>query len=89
MAPIWDMLDQAKADVVVQAHEHHYERFAPMTATGATVCRRRACALLWWALAGPTFTVLRACARAVRRQVQAYGVMRLYPAMLAKPAGAL
>jgi acid phosphatase type 7 len=35
MTDIWDILDQAKADVVLQAHEHQYERFAPMTSTGA------------------------------------------------------
>ncbi|MBG6077898.1 metallophosphoesterase [Polaromonas sp. CG_9.11] len=34
MAAVWDILDQAKADVVLQAHEHQYERFAPMTADG-------------------------------------------------------
>ncbi len=34
MTPIWDILAQAKADVVLQSHEHQYERFAPMTAGG-------------------------------------------------------
>jgi acid phosphatase type 7 len=37
MQEAWEILDVAKADVVVQAHEHHYERFAPMTSTGAVV----------------------------------------------------
>jgi acid phosphatase type 7 len=35
MTALWDILDQAKADVVLQAHEHQYERFGPMTADGA------------------------------------------------------
>lgn len=35
MAALWDILDQAKADVVLQGHEHQYERFAPMTADGS------------------------------------------------------
>lgn len=29
-APFWDLLARAKADVVVQGHDHHYERFAPI-----------------------------------------------------------
>jgi acid phosphatase type 7 len=35
MTAMWDILDQAKADVVLQSHEHQYERFAPMTSDGA------------------------------------------------------
>ena len=34
MTDIWGILDQAKADVVLAAHEHFYERFAPMTFDG-------------------------------------------------------
>jgi acid phosphatase type 7 len=34
MTAMWDILDQAKADVVLGAHEHLYERFAPMTSDG-------------------------------------------------------
>jgi acid phosphatase type 7 len=37
MQDAWEILDQAKADVVLQSHEHHYERFAPLTSTGASV----------------------------------------------------
>ena len=29
-APFWDLLAGAKADVVLQGHDHHYERFAPI-----------------------------------------------------------
>ena len=35
MTDMWDILDQAKADVVLQGHEHMYERFAPMTSDGS------------------------------------------------------
>jgi hypothetical protein len=31
---LWQALYDANADVVLQAHEHNYERFAPMTANG-------------------------------------------------------
>ena len=34
MTAMWDILDQAKADVVLQSHEHQYERFGPMTSDG-------------------------------------------------------
>ena len=34
MTAMWDILDQAKADVVLASHEHLYERFAPMTSNG-------------------------------------------------------
>jgi hypothetical protein len=34
MQTIWDILDEAGADVVVAGHEHTYERFAPQTAAG-------------------------------------------------------
>ena len=35
MIAIWDILDKAKADVVLQSHEHQYERFGPMTSDGS------------------------------------------------------
>ena len=31
---IWDILNRAKADVALAAHEHQYERFGPMTSDG-------------------------------------------------------
>jgi hypothetical protein len=33
--PIWQALYEAGADVVLSAHEHNYERFAPQAPTGA------------------------------------------------------
>ena len=35
MQAIWQTLYNANADLVLVGHDHHYERFAPMTATGA------------------------------------------------------
>jgi hypothetical protein len=32
--PLWQALYDARADVVLVAHDHHYERFAPMDAAG-------------------------------------------------------
>jgi hypothetical protein len=34
MAPIWQILYSAGADVVLSGHEHNYERFTPQTADG-------------------------------------------------------
>ena len=34
MAPIWSVLFDAGADVVLAGHEHNYERFAPLDAAG-------------------------------------------------------
>jgi hypothetical protein len=33
--PLWDALYAAGADVIVNGHDHNYERFAPQTPTGA------------------------------------------------------
>ena len=33
--PFWEALDAAAADVVLGAHDHHYERFAPQAPDGA------------------------------------------------------
>ena len=35
MQPLWQTLAAAGADVVVNGHDHNYERFAPMNASGA------------------------------------------------------
>ena len=34
VAPFWDVLQGAGADVVLSAHDHHYERFAPQDPSG-------------------------------------------------------
>ena len=40
MAPLWNTLYAAGADVVLAGHDHHYERFAPLDAAGRVVRRR-------------------------------------------------
>jgi acid phosphatase type 7 len=37
MQAIWQILSNAGAEVVINGHEHNYERFAQMNATGSTV----------------------------------------------------
>ncbi|MBC3935665.1 metallophosphoesterase family protein [Undibacterium rugosum] len=34
MQPVWKMLADAKADIVLTSHDHDYERFAPMNGNG-------------------------------------------------------
>jgi hypothetical protein len=34
MRPYWDLLYAARADVVVNGHDHHYERFDPQDPDG-------------------------------------------------------
>jgi len=34
VAPLWDALDEADADLLLVGHDHLYERFAPQTPTG-------------------------------------------------------
>jgi hypothetical protein len=36
VAPLWDALYQAGAEVIVNGHDHDYERFAPQTPAGAS-----------------------------------------------------
>jgi hypothetical protein len=36
VAPLWRALEEAGADVVLNGHDHDYERFAPQTWTGAS-----------------------------------------------------
>ena len=40
VAPLWQALYEAGADVVLTAHDHDYERFAPQTATGVIDAER-------------------------------------------------
>ena len=35
MQPLWQALYDNNAELALEGHEHNYERFAPMTATGA------------------------------------------------------
>ena len=39
MQPIWQILYDAGAELVIAGHEHHYERFAEMNASGAAVAQ--------------------------------------------------
>jgi acid phosphatase type 7 len=76
MSELWDMLDVAKADVVLAAHEHQYERFAPMTASGATVAGSGIRSFVV-GTGGADIYGFAGTRAGSEKQVQAYGVMRL------------
>jgi hypothetical protein len=40
MKPLWQALYDAGADLVIGAHDHHYERFAPQDPDGRADARR-------------------------------------------------
>ncbi len=76
MAELWDMLDVAKADVVLQSHEHHYERFAPMTSTGAIVAGGGIRSFVV-GTGGADIYGFAGVRAGSEKQIETYGVMRL------------
>jgi len=97
VAPLWDLLYAVGAEVVINGHEHHYERFAPQTPAGA---RDEAYGIRQF-IAGTGGALLRELPgeRAANSQAAAigyYGVLRLglYPdgytwQFIAAPDGAV
>ena len=76
MTAMWDILDQAKADVVLASHEHQYERFGPMTSDGT----RSTTGGLRSFVVGTGGAEIYAHARVrtgSEKQAVAYGVLRL------------
>ncbi len=75
MTAMWDILNQAKADVVLASHEHQYERFAPMTSDG-TVSAAGIRSFVVGTGGAETYAHARVRAGS-EKQAVAYGVMRL------------
>ncbi|OYY95658.1 MAG: hypothetical protein B7Y42_10655 [Polaromonas sp. 28-63-22] len=76
MTAMWDILDAAKADVVLAAHEHQYERFAPMTSDGTVSTTGGMRSFVVGTGGADTYAHARVRAGS-EKQVEAYGVMRL------------
>jgi chitodextrinase len=74
----WDALYQYGADVVLNGHDHTYERFAPQTPTGA---RDDAMGIRQWVVgsggANHTAFVSIAAANSEERNSTVYGILRL------------
>ena len=67
-APFWDLLSRAKADVVLQGHDHDYERFAPLRGIRSFVVGTGGRSHYRFTTARPG---------SVARNDDAYGVLRL------------
>jgi acid phosphatase type 7 len=76
MTAMWDILDQAKADVVLAAHEHLYERFAPMTSDGTVSATGGLRSFVVGTGGAETYAHARVRAGS-EKQVELFGVMRL------------
>ena len=76
MTAMWDILDQAKADVVLQAHEHQYERFGPMTSDGTLSATGGLRSFVVGTGGADTYAHARVRAGS-EKQAVAFGVMRL------------
>jgi hypothetical protein len=78
MKPLWDALYEANADVVVNGHDHDYERFAPQNPEGVSDAERG----IREFVAGTGGKNLRPFAAAARansevRSLEAFGVLKL------------
>jgi acid phosphatase type 7 len=76
MTAMWDILDAAKADVVLAAHEHQYERFAPMTSNGTVSATGGMRSFVVGTGGAETYAHARVRAGS-EKQVETFGVMRL------------
>ena len=76
MTVLWDILDQAKADMVLAAHEHLYERFAPMTSDGTVSATGGLRSFVVGTGGADTYAHARVRAGS-EKQAVAFGVLRL------------
>ena len=77
VAPLWAALSAAGADVVLSGHDHHYERFAPLTPAGR-VDRRRGIRQFVVGTGGRShFPTVRRLPGSEVRDWQTFGVLRL------------
>jgi resolvase-like protein len=58
MKPLWNALYHAGAEVIINGHDHNYERFAPQDPDGKKWTLRTVFASSWSAAAGKTRTGL-------------------------------
>ena len=76
MTALWDILDQAKADVVLQSHAHQYERFGTMTSDG-TLSTTGGLRSFVVGTGGAITSGFASVRPGSEKQAQAFGVMRL------------
>lgn len=77
--PLWDALYEAGADLVLNGHSHHYERFAPQTPAGTADPERGIRQLIVGTGGGGERSVIRAAPNSQSEVLnnEAYGVLAL------------
>ena len=77
MRPIFELLVQRRADLVLQGHEHHFERFAPMLA-GGELDRENGVLSMVVGTGGAPLSGYRSTSRAgSERQIKEFGLLSL------------
>jgi hypothetical protein len=76
MKPLWDLLYQAGADVVLSGHEHFYERFKPQTPDGQ-VDEQRGIRLFIVGTGGAPFYAIRKIAPNSEVRSRTHGVLKM------------
>lgn len=77
LAPLWSLLDSAGVDVVVAAHDHIYERFAPMNARGDRDPSSGMRLFVAGTGGAPTYNIARVARNSEVRSDRAHGLLRL------------
>jgi hypothetical protein len=79
VAPFWDALHTAGTEVILTGHDHHYERFAPLSPR-ARVDRARGIRQFVVGTGGRShYPTIRRAAGSEVREWQTFGVLRLTP----------
>jgi hypothetical protein len=73
----WQALYDANADVVLSGHDHHYERFAPQTATGTLDMARGIRGFVVGTGGDTTYAINTPIANSELRHTGNYGVLKL------------
>jgi len=77
MRPTWDALYAANADVVLNGHDHHYERFAPQSPSGAADSARGIREFVAGMGGGSHYQLGTIKANSQVRNTDTYGVLKL------------
>ena len=77
MKPTWDALYAADADVVLNGHDHHYERFAPQAPSGAADSTRGIREFVVGMGGGSHYGIVSVQPNSEVRNTDTYGVLKL------------
>ena len=77
MRPTWDALYAAGADVVLNGHDHHYERFAPQSPSGTADASRGIREFIVGSGGGAHYGITSVRPNSQVRNTDTYGVLKL------------